>query len=191
MRLSGRWRFLATACAVSQSALLLARTPMWPSDDGVAPEAEATPTPEAPVAAGGSNGIYSPTGGSVVSGNVVNPGRSQSAGLLEVAAGCAGWWPDRFVCRCRRTTCAGAGPRWSLGIQPTIPTASMSCACASFIAMAITTSTIRVSLLPISGNRRHRRDWPQAVTAVNRRRSCAATRVTSMTAPDVGRMYTD
>ena len=39
-------------------------------DNRAAPEAVATATPEAAVAAGGSNGIYSPTGGMVVAGTV-------------------------------------------------------------------------------------------------------------------------
>ena len=40
-------------------------------DDGQPRETEGTPTPEPSVAAGGANGIYSPAGGSVVSGSVV------------------------------------------------------------------------------------------------------------------------
>ena len=39
-------------------------------DDGLAPEAEAAATPEAAVAVAESNGIYSPTGGTVVAGTV-------------------------------------------------------------------------------------------------------------------------
>ncbi len=40
-------------------------------DDGQPRETEGAPTPEPSIAAGGSNGIYSPAGGSVVSGNIV------------------------------------------------------------------------------------------------------------------------
>jgi hypothetical protein len=44
-------------------------------DDGVAPEAETTPTPEPAAAApGGPNGIFSPAGGSVVAGTVAIAG---------------------------------------------------------------------------------------------------------------------